>query len=299
MKRIISFLWILLAASSIFPLYRFLHKQTDGFTPSKIREAFSDSSIPHMSSTLSIKQKEEILSILNQPLKYLGRGGQCYAFTTADQKYVVKMLKYNNNYPKIWFRLFPFPGKLEQYRQLLIARKKNKLKGEYKSYQIALQDLQEETGIIYVHLDAGTLPGLQLEIFDKIQIRHYLQADAFQFYIQKKGTPFYPKLESLIKQGQIQEVKVALEEMSSYLKKRCLKQISDKDDGIWRNFAFYENHPFQVDIGQFLYDPSLSSEQSTEENLLFFTKDFRNWLRNISPALESYFLQVLTCPETS
>lgn len=298
MKRIKSILWTLLAASSIFPLYRFLHEQTDGFTPSKIRKAFEDDSVPHLSSSPSFQQQEEILRILNQPLHYIGRGGQCYAFTTSDQKHVVKLLKYNNNYPKIWFRIFPFPGNLDLYRKQTLARKQKKLEGEYKSYQIALENLQEETGIVYFHLDAGTLPNVHLELFDKIRVRHRLPADSFQFYIQKKGSPFYPKLESMIRGRQIQQAKIALDEMSTYLKKRCQKNITDKDNGIWRNFAFYEQQPFQIDIGQFIYDPSLNAPKQVEETLLFFTKDFRNWLKILDPVLESYFTQSLSCPES-
>ncbi len=300
MKRIRSFLWILLAASSIFTLYRFLHKQTDGFTPSKIRKAFQETNIPHASSSLSESQEREIYDILKQPLHYIGRGGQCYAFSTLDQKYVVKLLKYNNNYPKIWFRLLPFPGNLELYREQILARKQKKLEGEYKSYQIALKDLKEETGIVYIHLDAGSLPGgIHLELYDKIRVQHILPADAFQFYIQKKGTPFYPKLELMIKEGQLQQAQSVLEEMASYLKKRCQKQITDKDNGIWRNFAFCDEHPFQIDIGQFIYDPSLSNPGQPLENLLFFTRDFRTWLKSQAPSLENYFVQALSCPEAS
>jgi hypothetical protein len=298
MKQVKSILWVLLAASCIFPLYRFLHKQTDGFTPTKIRSAFLDNKIPHLSSSPTSLQTEEILNVLRQPLHYIGRGGQCYAFTTSDQKYVVKLLKYNNNYPKIWFRLFPFPGKLDLYRKQTLERKQKKLEGEYKSYQIALENLQEETGIIYFHLDAGTLPDVQLELFDKIRVRHHLSADSYQFYIQKKGVPFYPKLEAMIREGHLQQAKMVLDEMTVYLKKRCQKQISDKDNGIWRNFAFHEQHPFQIDIGQFIYDPSLKVPKQVEISLLFFTKDFRSWLQNLDPSLENYFVQSLLCPET-
>ncbi len=298
MKQIKSVIWILLAASSIFPLYRFLHKQTDGFTPGKIRKAFVDNAIPHVSSSLTSQQRDEVLTILRQPLHYIGRGGQCYAFTTADQKYVVKLLKYNNNYPKIWFRLFQFPGSLEQYRKQLLETKQKKLEAEYTSYKIALESLQEETGIIYFHLDAKSLPNVQLKLFDKIGVLHHLPADKLQFYIQKKGLPFYPQLETMIYKGQKQQVKLVLEEMASYLRKRCEKKITDKDHGIWRNFAFYENHPFQIDTGQFIHDSSLNSPKQTEINLLFFTREFRDWLSKIDPALEIYFKELLSCSET-
>ncbi len=294
MKRFKHFLYTLLAAALIFPLYRFCHHQTDGFTPRKIRTAFVDESIPHLSSVPTSFEIDDVKEILNQPLNYIGRGGQCYAFASSDGKYVLKLLKYNNNYPKIWFRLFPFPLGFEAYRKQQISKKTEKLKMEYESYRIALKDLKQETGILYVHFDKDTLPDVHLELFDKINVHHILPADSFQFYIQKQGTPFYPKLLELVKSGKLEEAQLALSELSSYLIKRCQKKITDKDAGIWRNFAFHKNHPFQIDIGQFSLDDSLVSEEDYRQNLLFFTRGFRTWLENLNPSLAEHFNQSLT-----
>ncbi len=293
MKQLKSFFWILISLSSIFPLYRFCHNQTDGFTPRKIRAAFKDQAIEHLSSSPSKSEMEEIAKILNQPLHYIGRGGQCYAFSTSDQRYVVKLLKYNNNYPRIWFRLFPFPFGLEIYRQEKIAKKLKKLRNEYKSYQIALTNLQQETGILYVHLDSGTLPDIQLKVFDKIKVLHNFPADNFQFYIQKKGTPFYPELKKMVTEGDLDKARESLDEMACYLIKRCKKNIIDKDNGIWRNFAFFQGHPFQIDIGQFSYDYFIFSESDYKKNLMEFTRDFRNWLKTLNPSLEEHFTRSL------
>ena len=291
MKQLKYFFYTLIVISSIFSLYRFCHNQTDGFTPRKIRIAFKDQTIPHTSSSPSELEKEKITNILTQPLHYIGRGGQCYAFATSDQNYVVKLLKYNNNYPRIWFRLFQFPLKLENYRQQKLSKKLKKLKTEYESYQVALENLQQETGILYVHLDADTLTNIQIKIFDKTKVLHTLSADNLQFYIQKKGTPLYPEFKKMIEEGNLEKAKESLDEMASYLTKRCKKNIIDKDDGIWRNFAFYQNHPFQIDIGQFSYDPSMTSEKDYKKNLIDFTKDFRCWLKTLSPSLEESFIQ--------
>ncbi len=297
MKSLKSLLWTLLALSSVFPLYRFCHKQTDGFTPRKIRKAFQTQEVAHFSTLISPSEKENIKKILNQPLTYIGRGGQCYAFSTADGQYVVKFLKYNNNYPQIWFKLFPLPFGLGNYQKLQIARKKKKLEGEYKSYEIALKDLPQETGILYMHLDSGDLPGVQLEMFDKIKVHHTLLADPLQFYIQKKGSPFYPELKQLINTGELEAAKKALDEMSSYLIRRSKMNIVDKDNGIWRNFAFYEGKPFQIDIGQFIYENTFSSEKEYQKNLLSFTKEFRLWLETLSPSLANHFTQSISYSE--
>lgn len=271
----------------VFGVQKFCHKQTDGFAIYKLR---TTSPLPNLNS---FEENPLVQEILNSPLKYIGRGGQCYAFTTEDNQYVVKILKYNNNYPRIWFRLFPFPFGFESYRQKKIALKQKKLDGEYNSYQIALEHLSEETGIIYFHLHSGLLKGVNLQIEDKIHIHHTLNADSFQFYIQKKGTPLCPTFAKLVQEGKLEEAKTAINEMVSYLFKRSQKQIIDKDNGIWRNFAFYQGHPFQIDIGQFCYDPLFSSHKQHQENLIKFTEDFRNWLNTLSPDLANYFAERL------
>ena len=282
-KIIKKFIFIVAAGLMTLGIQKFCHKKTDGFAVTKIRTAFSNTS-----ATFS-EESPLIREILTQPLTYIGKGGQCYAFSTEDNKYVVKLLKYNNNYPKIWFTLFPFPFGLESYRQEKLTKKSNKLKGEYASYDIALRELKEETGILYFHLDKNTLPKLELHIKDKLQISHKLQADCYQFYIQKKGSPFYSGLEQMIKEGKIDTAKSALDEMLSFLLKRCQKQITDGDDGIWRNFAFQGTHPFQIDIGQFSYNSSLCNGMNYQEDILFFTKDFRNWLKQTHDELFLYF----------
>lgn len=288
-KFIKNLCFFCIALASIYGLQRFCHKQTDGFAISKIREITPTSFHPNNSE----EEKKLALSILKQPLSYIGRGGQCYAFTTQDQKYVVKLLKYNNNYPRIWFRLFPLPFGLESYRQKKLATKQKKLQGEYTSYQIAATELKEETGILYFHLDEEKLPSINLHIQDRLGIFHTLPADRYQFYIQKKGTPFYPGIKKLLENETLESAKKALDTLTEYLVKRCQKKITDKDDGIWRNFAFYEGQPFQIDIGQFCYIPSLDSKEAYRKDLLFFTKDFRRWLEEISPPLAQYFLDAI------
>ena len=293
MRFIFSFSRTVLILVCLASIYFFCHKQTDGFAILKIRESFTDHSIPHLSPIYSDETLSFVRNLLNRPLTYLGRGGQCYAFATEDNQYVVKLLKYNNNYPLFLFRLCPFPFGFEKERQAVLTKKRGKLMGEYKSYQIALENLSVETGLLYFHLDQHTLPNAQLQLVDKLHILHTIPADSVQFYIQKKGTALYPEFLRMIELQQLDQAKQSLDEITAYLLKRCQKQITDKDDGIWRNFAFCEGHPFQIDIGQFCYDPTLISTADYQKNLLFFTKDFRNWLTQTEPSLAQYFSHTL------
>ena len=266
--------------------YRFCHETTGGFALRKIRPATEK---VHE----CLAPPNMVATILSTPLEYVGRGGQCYAFATADGEYVVKLLKYNNNYPKIWFRICPFPFGLEKHRQAKITSKKKKLAAEYESYAIASKHFAEETGILYFHLAKGDLPGTRVQIKDKIGVVRHIPIDEYQFYIQKKGSPLYPGLLSMLEESGKESVKAALSELSHFLWKRCKEKITDGDAGIWRNFALKEGIPFQIDIGQFSYESSLNSHENYVKDLLFFTKDFRNWLSTVDVELADYFTDTL------
>lgn len=285
LKKILS---ILLVAVAVYSLERFCHKETDGFTVTKIRKSF-----PLNNPSAPLSNLEAITSILEQHFSYLGRGGQCYAFVSEDGQYILKLLKYNNHYPRIWFRLLPFPFGLEKYRQAKLANKQSRLKAEYTSYEIAEKDLKEETGIVYFHLYQDTLPTRSLHITDKLGIHHLLKTDEYQFYIQKKGMPFYAGLQKLfLEKGEV-AVENVLDSFVEYLFARCKKNISDGDTGIRRNFALNGEIPFQIDIGQFSYDPSFISLEAQTNHILFFTRGFHKWLEQLSPSLaEHLFKQI-------
>jgi hypothetical protein len=280
-------IYLLVVGVAVYSLERFCHKETDGFTISKIRKT-TDKAPSHPAL---LKNSDLLFTLLNQPFSYLGRGGQCYAFASEDGKYILKLLKYNNHYPRIWFSLVPFPFGLEKFRQNKLSCKRKRLKEEYASYAIAQKELHNETGIFYFHLEKNTLPPLSLHIIDKLGIHHHLPADNYQFYIQKKGLPFYASLEKLLKEKGEASVKHVLDEFVDYLFIRCQKNITDGDTGIRRNFAFDGEHPFQIDIGQFAYDPSLHSPEAQKNHILFFTRGFCNWLENLNSSLSQYLIQ--------
>lgn len=286
MKILRYFLFTLLFALLFYGTERFCHKRTDGFAVTRLRTITEP---PPFIVTNDPEAKSLLLSILQSPLSYCGKGGQCYAFSSLDDKYVVKILRYNGNYPPFWLKRMPsFPT--GRYKAKKLADKQRKLQKEYTSYRIALEELKEETGILYFHLEPDALGGAVLQIRDKIGIVHRLPAEKYQFYVQKKGSPFYPNIRNLLASGKRDKVRTALDQFVSYLVLRASKQITDCDDGVWRNFTFCEDKPLQIDIGQFIKNPSLASKESYKKDILFFAKDFLRWLQTIDPFLADYFL---------
>ena len=131
----------------------------------------------------------------------------------------------------------------------------------------------------------NTLPNLSLYIKDKLGIEHTLRTDDYQFYIQKKGSPFYAGLKQIFDEHGEKALEDILDSFVDYLFVRCEKNISDGDAGIRRNFALDGQTPFQIDIGQFSYDASFISLEAQKKHILFFTRGFHKWLEQLSPSL--------------
>ena len=135
-------LWVLALGAITACISDFCQKQTKGFALSKIAPSFS--------SELVQEIDKDVLSVLDQPFHYLGKGVQCYAFVSADDKYVLKFFRMRRLLPSPWLVKMPL---LESYKQEKIKRKSEELFRDFTSYKIAYEQLQEETGLVYVHLN--------------------------------------------------------------------------------------------------------------------------------------------------
>jgi hypothetical protein len=94
----------------------------------------------------------QVCRILCQDFNYLGSGEECIAFLSSDGKYVLKFFRTRNLTPKTWLKFIPLPG-LEQYKFKKIDKRMIRHRELFTSYKLAYEDLKEETGLIYIHLN--------------------------------------------------------------------------------------------------------------------------------------------------
>ena len=59
------------------------------------------------------------------------------------------------------------------------------LKHDFDSYKIAYENLKDETGLIYLHLNKTDFLKQKMIIIDKIGIYHEIDLDSMEFLIQK------------------------------------------------------------------------------------------------------------------
>lgn len=246
---------------------------TDGFT------------ILHITSNLPRAQNSEPLSeglkpLLSQKFRYLGSGGQCYAFASEDDQIVLKFFKHHLRQPPSWI-----PLNLYQKRADTLQQKRAR---DFNSYKIASELLSEETGLLYLHLNKSNHLRTRVTIVDKIGIAHTLDLDNYEFILQRKAELVYPHIDNLVRKGDVEGAKTAISSLISLLASRSKKGVYDEDPRPHRNVGFIGNQAILIDIGRFKKDESRKAPAVYQKDVLKITQRFQEWIRQEHPELLSH-----------
>lgn len=259
---------------------RFCHRQTRGFTLANIQ-----ADLPHVKEWETAEPSVEVHAILNQPFTYLARGAQAFAFESQDKKYVIKFFRHDRLRHPAWLQALPLPADLAHKRQLALEKKQEKLHRDFNSYKMAFEQLKEETGLIYLHLNQTTELKRSLVIYDRLGIRLQIDLDHTPFILQKKAELIYPTIEKWVQAGQMDQAKKGIDRLLVLLLKRCQKGIFDKDPDLMTNFGFIGEEPVQIDIGRYSPDPKRQDPAIYRDELIRITDKFKLFLLEKSPPL--------------
>ena len=230
------------------------NKKPIGFSLDKIRSPFETSSKWAIES-LSAFEKEEVQDILSKGFNYLGSGAQCYAFLSSDGKYVLKFFRMKHLIPKKWLKLIPLPG-LEKYRFSKIDKRMLRHQELFASYKMAYDELKEEAGLVYIHLNKSKDLLMRVKLYDRMRNCYVANLDGYEFILQKKTQLVHDRITALMQRGKREE---ALESMHKLLRQvviRCKKGFVDRDSGISHNYGFVGEQVIHFDTGRVITDES-------------------------------------------
>lgn len=267
---------------------QFCYKKTDGFAHYKILSdlAFNPEWVPHNSAD----EPPDLLKILDQPFYYLAKGAQSYVFASEDGQTVIKFFRIYHMSPPLWMRVLSFPHMLQPLKIRKIIAKRNELNKDFQSYKIAFEEMKEETGLLYLHLNKSSHLKKHLKIYDKIGIAYDLDMDKMEFLVQKKAKLVFPAINSLMKTEGQDAAKEAIGSLVQLLLSRCQKGIFDKDPDLNTNFGFLDRRPIQIDIGRFCHEVEPKTASMHAQEILRITDNFRQWLEANHPPLADYLL---------
>jgi hypothetical protein len=279
MKKIVAFFLILGTGYALFSMA--IWHLTDGFSIANIR---SDLVFSPQWEVVN-PPLEETLPLLAQDFYYLGRGSQCYVFESEDKQLVLKFFRHSRyRLPKItgYIACPTFLGEIQNQKR---EAKQRKLDALFQSCKIAYEELQDETGLLYLHLNKSAHLNKTVILYDKLKRAHPIHIDDYEFIIQKHGEQIYPYLFRLLAQGKKSEAKEALEDLALLLCSRLNKGIADHDAVIHKNAGFRANKALFLDVGEF------SKERCNNPGYEVWqaTGQLRRWLQEKDPELADYF----------
>ena len=257
----------------------------DNFSISAVKSelAFNEQNV---FAPLTLDEQREVQSALSQNYSFLGAGGQCFAFTSDDGNYVLKLLKFKRRNPP-FYASYPMPSFLRATIDKAISTKKDKIERDFNSYRIATNDLKDSTGLLFCHLNKTKNLSKEVQIFDKEQREYKIQLDDFEFLLQRKVVLVEKQIQQFMNNGDLEQAKDLTRNIICAFVDRSLKGIYDDDAKIHRNFGCIGTKIVFIDIGRFRKEESIKDPKAFIEDIKKNTKRFEGWLESNYPALKT------------
>ncbi len=249
------------------------YKATDGYKTAKI--------IPSIEifQRWEKENKEEVeplvRDILSQPFTYLGRGQQCYAFESSDQKYVIKIVRLHKYRIPFWCSLYP--------KKEIVEHRKKSWQRTLDSFSLAFTYLKKESALVYLH-DKKTKRLPMLTLYDKLGRKSEVDSNHLVFVLQKKVRPIQAEADK----WNAEETSQFIDQYLVTLTDRIEKNIRNKNRNILKNLGILEGQVVEFDVGEFRTFPTAESQESRKIEIIKSTRKLRKWLLKHHPSLVAH-----------
>ncbi len=272
MKKLVILPLLLLFCVSVGQVLYFVK---DGFSPRRIQ------SLAHFANE---EWNEEVKAALKQTFRYLGRGRQCFAFASADGKYVLKFPRTDIYKTPLWVKSLP----VSTYRKNLEADHKEREEFILDSLRISFQELKEQTGLLAIHL--GQSESRQfLKVIDASGYLHSLPLGKTSFVLQTKHPILMRTFSEALNRKDLREAKKILDALLHAILERARKGILNRDRSFLRNYGFDGTSAYQIDVGSFFKRADLSQKAAFEKSARDSLDPIQEWLAQNAPELLDYF----------
>lgn len=275
---------LILISLVLYGAGRLYFQVTGGFAISNISSDFAYN--PRWEThPLGADEKLLLDKALSQKYTYLGKGCQSYVFSSADGEYVIKFFKYQRYRFPFWLEPIVSLPIFQNYKQQKLAKKETKRDIFFESWRVAFDELKNETGIVYVHLNKTKDLNKEILIKDKIGMEHKVNLDDFEFLVQRKATMLCPTIEKLMQAGKSGDAKDLLSRLVAVIYSEYTRGFADHDHALMQNTGVYAGQPIHIDVGQFAKDDKVKDPAIYKQEIFNKTYKFRIWLEDTYPDL--------------
>ncbi len=209
------------------------------------------------------ERDSSLADYLHSSFDFIGEGAQVIAFASQDGTTVLKIFKSKHTKP---FKLNRFVRHIKnqnEQREISSAKWEEKFRATCRRYQMAFDQLQEETGLIALHFKATSTP-LPVKLRNEKGKTFEIDLCDFPFILQKQATLLPTYLDNLLKEGRQQEAQTAIEKLKMLFVNRTLKGFTDPRQSLSINYGFIGDEPIQIDVGKIEHMPILKQHPEAE-----------------------------------
>ena len=185
--------------------------------------------------TLSDAEKQQLDTIFGQNYHYLASGTQSYAFLSEDGRYVLK-----------FFRMKHLLPSFSDYLKGRTQRRKENLTAIFNAHKLAYDELREESGLVFIHLNKTQDLQKTITIVDRLGREHLIDLDKFEFVVQERAELLFTRLKKLPPA----EAREAAAAVLALVRRRIEKGFADQDKAVSHNYGFVGDRPIHLDIGR-------------------------------------------------
>ncbi|CAM0116938.1 hypothetical protein [Rhabdochlamydiaceae symbiont of Dictyostelium giganteum] len=231
--------WSILLLGVLITTIRFIsHNQAFNFSLGRIRSYFAYQQSWDMGS-LSQEETAHLQDILSQPFHYLNAGTRSYVFESEDKKYVIKFF-ISRRHPVGLKNIFHYEKKEKRWQKVMKM---------CNAYALAYQEMKEDTGLIYLHLNQTSHLNKTIKLVDKLHRVHFVDLDHTEFVIQERVETLLDRMRRLQKNHDIEGINYSLSQIMKLMEKRYQKGLRDQEKLSPSNFGFIGQRAVQIGLG--------------------------------------------------
>lgn len=293
MQRTLFFcLTLAIFAITLVRVDRLFFKNNHSFNIRYIYSTLPTTDLPSRPMTSECEQA------LNQPFTYLTKGHQTFVFESADHKYILKVNRFPSHLRKLPWLTHPLGYLFSSERLKIKAYNEDKLDLTLKSYQIAFNELREESGLLYIHDQKTSDLNKTLTLIDRQHTPYEVVLDELIFIVQKKCDLIYPTLQQYIQNGDLVSARQMIDSIVQLLASTAQKGIQDKDAMLEKNYGCLGTHAIHLDIGRFVKNDQMKEPEVRKVELAKITENLKFWLESNAAELLPFYKEKLEEPRS-
>lgn len=238
------------------------------------------------------EEKSLAAEALAQDYRFLGSGGQCSTFESADGRFVIKFFKEKAFALPPWVEEFPLQWLIAPLKKSQTKKKNRSKEKAFEAFALCYDALPAETGLIYMHLSPNAL-GKSLSLIGPDQAAHQICLDDFAFVIQKKATLPFAYIGDKIANGDRAGALSAIEDLLQLHIQLYERGIRNRDANFRSNCGFVGSTPIIIDLGRIVYSEAIKKPDNYKRELERFLPRIRLWLGANHPDLLADFEEIV------